>query len=179
MRRFFGAWEAQFGRPLLNKNNSLNLCASLVAEALPRAHFLLVQRDPIFLAQSLLEARRFIHGSERIPYGLDDPQRPAAAVDPLADVCRQVRFHLERGRAECQKIGVERCWEVSYEAFCADPVTLVARVGREILGLDLDREALACRLPSLHPSRARRLSEESLRRLEEELSPLRSTGAGS
>ncbi|MGH7701967.1 MAG: sulfotransferase, partial [Gemmatimonadales bacterium] len=40
MRRFFGALEQATGKPLVNKNNSLNACANVVARTLEGSHFL-------------------------------------------------------------------------------------------------------------------------------------------
>lgn len=70
MRRFVGATEAFFGRPLVAKNNALHASAHLVAEALPEARFVYLEREPLALAQSLLRARLEIHGTDTIAYGL-------------------------------------------------------------------------------------------------------------
>src|SRR5207247_2461980 len=55
--RFFGAYEAAAGRPILNKSNQLATCATLLARTLPTAHFIYVHRDRAFTAQSILGAR--------------------------------------------------------------------------------------------------------------------------
>ena len=73
MVRFFNAFEAWSGLPLVAKNNNLNASASLVAEVLPDCYFLCLTREPVFLARALLRARRDIHGREDLGYGLTAP----------------------------------------------------------------------------------------------------------
>jgi hypothetical protein len=135
MRRFFGAMEETFGKPILVKNNNLNASASLIAEVLERAVFICMTRDPLFLAQSLLLARRDIHGGEDVPYGLvGGPGSGAEAGDVIEDVCRQVLYHEQVAREQQTRIGAQRFWIVRYEAFCRDPTALVGRVAVDVLG---------------------------------------------
>lgn len=136
LRRFFGAWERWSGRPLVAKNNNLNLQARAVAPELPTARFLCLERDPRSLTQSLLAARRFLHGDEATAYGLAPPG--VAGEDPFDSVCRQVRYLMEGARAEQAAVGAERFWIVGYEAFCARPAEWIERVGRELLRLPAD-----------------------------------------
>ncbi|MEO5656428.1 MAG: sulfotransferase [Nitrospiria bacterium] len=135
MRRFFGAFEQAFGKPIVNKHNSLNTRAHLVAAALPTAHFIAMTRDPVFLAQSLYKARLDILGDVRLWYGVEEDHRPQSVRDPIQDVCEQVRFHEGQLAQQQALIGPKRFWVVGYEEFCADPRRLVRRVGEEILGL--------------------------------------------
>ena len=66
MVRFFGALEQLTRYPLVTKNNNLNLQALPVAAALPTARFLVLDREPEFLAQALL-----VVGEERAALGDD------------------------------------------------------------------------------------------------------------
>lgn len=132
--RFFGALEGWTGRPLVAKNNNLNVQAQAVAAYLPTARFLCLDRDPRFLAQSLLTARLTIHGDQRAAYGL----APEAGEDetPFESVCRQVKFLREGAESQCKAVGADRFWIVRYEEFCADPSGWIMRVGSGLLGLD-------------------------------------------
>ena len=51
MQHFFQAWTATFGLPFLNKNNRNTSCIALLAEAIPQAQFVVVRRDPHYVAQ--------------------------------------------------------------------------------------------------------------------------------
>ena len=158
---FFGAYEAMHARPVVAKNNSLNLYAALVAEALPTARFVCLRRDPLFLAQSLLQARRHIHGSDSVPYGPHAPDRTETS-DPLADVCAQIRFHAERAADQQRRIGDERFCFLAYEDFCEDPAGTV-RDASAWLGVDVVPGGAPERFRA---SRQRTLPAEEFARLE-------------
>ena len=171
MEKFFGAYERWSERPLLMKNNGLIFFAPEVARYLPTASFLCLQRDPVYLAQSLLVARSYIHGDEAIPYGRDDPGRIHKS-DAVEDVCEQVRYY-EGLTEECRtELGPDRFRVVSYEEFCADPARLVNDVGENILGLPVLHE----RVPApLNVSTKQGLPDATFARLE---SLLGSQGTG-
>lgn len=131
MASFFGSLEAAYGRPVLSKNNGLNACAHLIADALPTAQFVCMDRDPVFLAQSLLRARREIHGTDDSPYGLHGGRRDA---DPVTDVVTQVRWHHDLAARQEAAIGTARFHRVSYEAFCANPAATVRELADRVFG---------------------------------------------
>lgn len=133
MRRFFAACDRQFDRPLVNKNNSLNLSAHLIAECLPQAHFICMTRDPRHLAQSLYRARCDIHGAPGAAYGVAAPSA-ADGGDPIRSVCAQAAFYDDINERQRRRLGNERFWLTSYEEFCRAPGELVRRVAREIMG---------------------------------------------
>ena len=135
MRRFFGAMEQLFGKPILVKNNNLNACASLVAEVFDQAVFICMTREPLYLAQSLLRARLDIHGGEDVPYGLTgSADSSSGALDAIEDVCRQALYHERLAREQQNRIGPRRFWIVRYETFCQNPSDLVEAVAVNVLG---------------------------------------------
>lgn len=140
MRQFFAAWTAAAGRPLVAKCNHLNASAHLVAEALPEAVFICVERDPLWLGQSLLKAREFMYGDRRRPYGVAGIE--SACGDDVESVARQVRLHGELAARQERLIGPARFWRVRYEEFCRDPAAIVRRVGRALIGQSADELAL-------------------------------------
>jgi len=143
MRRFFGAYEAAFGRPVLNKNNGLATCATVIARTLPTAHFLFIRRAPAFAVQSILGAREMIQGSRDAPYGVSDPAyRRGKRVDAIEEVCAQVLYHERKMEEQRREIGPDRFWVVEYETFCPAPHRIVERVANDVLGIEVDREAL-------------------------------------
>ncbi len=170
MRRFFAAVEQYSGKPLVNKNNSLNTCANFVAESLDTARFVCLQRDPVYLAQSLLLAREFMYANNQVSYGIagDDRER----LDPIEDVCRQVMFHRHCVEKQLELVGSERFLVLSYEDFCADPAASVAMIAERYLDLDLSVATLAETLPPLRSSTTRRIDEESFARIESTLAQL-------
>lgn len=162
MRRFFGAMERLAGRPFVGKNNNLNLQAGAVGKAMPTARFLCLTRDPLFLAQALLRARREIHGADDMTYGLPAPEPPGA--DPIESVCRQVVYHQRGALAQQALLGPERFRFLAYEEFCADPAAtvLLAAGNLGIAEHDVCPVAPATRFS---PSNRARLSEGEFARL--------------
>ena len=130
--RFFAALGDAAGKPVIAKNNNLNAFADVMASAVPGALILCLRRRPEFLAQSLLQARREIHGSVARGYGVQDAGNGGAAGEPVPSVCAQVAF-LDRMAQEMRaRVGPERFWIVDYEEFCRSPGTLVAAVAAKL-----------------------------------------------
>jgi hypothetical protein len=174
MARFFHAYLSVLGKPLLHKHNDLSMCASAVAEALLKAHFICMTRDPAYLAQSLLIARTEIQGGIHIRYGVHDPHLPESD-DYVEDVCRQVLFHERLLRTQEKRIGPQRFWIVSYEEFCAKPYELVKRVSEHILGKALDSKASNMTLPPLQCSNTIKVAPDIFARIEHTLQRLQHT----
>ncbi len=147
MFEFFSALEEYSEQALLNKNNSLNTFAQLVAEVLPNSYFICLDRDPIYLAQSHFIARKFIHGDESTPYGILGDSTPAE--DPIDDICKQVNFHKRCALRQQRKIGSDRFLILSYEDFCARPAHWICKLSEQILGRKLDRNNLSTKLTPL------------------------------
>lgn len=146
MQRFFSAVEQFSGKALVNKNNALNTYANLVAGALDTAYFICLDRDPAYLAQSQLIASNFIHGDERIPYGVHfdtiNEHMGEQILDPIEQVCNQVLHHKEMLLKQQELIGSKRFVIVPYEDFCADPAKWVCKISDEIMKQPLDVEVL-------------------------------------
>lgn len=137
MSGFFGAFERETGMPVVAKNNALNACAHLVAEALPTARFICLQRSRESLALSLYKARLDIHGDATVPYGLttSTARRPHDATE---DVCRQVLYHERLAHEQQRRLGAGRFMVVHYEDICRSPRDFVETVGRTFLGVTPD-----------------------------------------
>jgi sulfotransferase family protein len=163
MSAFFGALERETDRPLLCKNNALNVSAHLVAQALPTARFVCIERSRESLALSLLMARLEIHGDPRVPYGIASPDH-RAADHPIEDVCRQVLYHESMVRWQAERLGQERFMRVRFEDVCRDPRAFVTAVGQRVLGETPDFDATD---PELAPfsTTPRKDTEDLLRRI--------------
>ncbi len=123
---FFSAFCEHYQQPLVNKVNRLNTCADQVAELLPNARIICLDRHPVYLAQSLYVAREEIMGDLSLPYGTCHPDRNLD--DPVDDVCRQVEYFQSLAKAQQAAIGAERFSIVSYDQFCENPAALLETV---------------------------------------------------
>jgi hypothetical protein len=129
---FFAAFGEAEQKPVVAKNNNLNAFADVIACAFPDALILCLRRSPEYLAQSLLQARREIHGSVSRGYGVQDTGNGSTNDDPVPSVCAQVAF-LDRMAEDMRaRIGAERFWFVDYEEFCRSPGTLVSAVAAKL-----------------------------------------------
>ena len=173
MRRFFGAFEAAFGGPIINKNNALAICADVIGAALPTSHFVCIRRQPLYAVQSILGTREFIQGKREAPYGVGDPAYTAPpGSNPIEEVCAQV-LYTERRMAELQKtLGPKRFWVIEYEEFCEAPHVVVERVADEILGITIDSGAVRAAMPPLKSTNKSKLSPHEHERIEATLARL-------
>jgi hypothetical protein len=172
MRRFFGAMEQLYCKPILAKNNNLNACAALVAEVFQHAFFICMTRDPRFLAQSQLRARLEIHGRGDVPYGLTLESAEASGSSPavIEDVCRQILYHQQLAREQLERIGPERFWIVEYETFCRNPSGLVEAVANKVLGQPCSADAR--QLPAFRLFNSIRIEPDRFREIEVTLARL-------
>lgn len=176
MIRFFGALEQISQKPLVNKNNSLNTRAKAIADIFENSYFICMRRDPIFLAQSLLQARIDIRGDVHFGLWVDNPNKPKnQSTDYVEDVCDQVMFHERKIQEQQQIIGSERFWIVSYEEFCRRPEELVKRVSEQILNQRIDIEGLRATLKPFDVSNKIRLDPELFEKIEHTLIRLKRT----
>jgi hypothetical protein len=175
MRRFFSAWTATFDRPLLNKNNRNTDCIRLLARVFPEAYFVVVRRDPVYVAQSLVIARQHVQGDKGRRWGLRslDQEPGTEALGYIDSVCRQVVDIERRLTADCQAVSAARIIEVSYEAFCERPADAIGAVARRVWGTSADPVKASRQLdPVGQSTNVPRLSSEELARIQQQLEAL-------
>jgi hypothetical protein len=144
MRRFFGAWTAAFDRPFLNKNNRNADCIALLGRTLPEARFVVVRRDPVYVAQSLLIARQQIQGDKSRRWGLRSRDQ-AADQGPLGyvdSVCLQIADIERRITEGCATLAPDRVVPVGYERFCERPGDTIGAIADRALGITLETSGI-------------------------------------
>ena len=145
MKQFFNVWLNVSKKPFINKNNRNSLCAPMFDAVFDNIYFVEIYRNPIYVAQSLILARRFVQGNQKIGWGLlsndtTESEDPMAYID---DVCKQVfevNEIIDQNRA---KIHPKKYFRVSYEEFCQNPAALVQIIGLEALKTTIDAPGLA------------------------------------
>jgi hypothetical protein len=114
--------SAVYRAPFLAKNTWHSFRLAALQDALPRALFLIVTRDPILVAQSMLRNRRDRIGDAREPFAVRPPEMLAmgslASVDHVA---YQIVFTLEAIARARRQLGVERFLTLDYVDFCRNP----------------------------------------------------------
>jgi len=168
LRQFFSAWVNTFDKPFLNKNNRNTACVQLLAETLPQATFIIIRRESLFVAQSLIEARLQVQGTKHCPWGLGSVNEHEQTNDPLGyveDVCNQIQSIENRLDQQLLTIDSSRYIEVGYEDFCSDPTGTLRRIREAIPGLRLREERMEADLNPFTVSSTLRISKEEYDRI--------------
>ena len=117
------------GKPVLFKTVVNTGRLGPIAAALPEALFLVVWRDPVDVAHSLLEARKKVHGSYEPWWSLEPPGIDELRSRPTGEqVVEQVVRTYEHLAADRAAIGAERFCDVEYEALCDAPRTALGAI---------------------------------------------------
>jgi len=161
------ALERAFSRPLAMKAMIANWNIPVLDALFDRAVFVHVRRDPLYSAQSLLEARERFFGDRRRWYSFKPPQfNKLELLDPIEQVAGQVMLTRRAIDKGLEGIAEDRRLEVEYEAFCADPTGLFTTLRRCLARQEFDMQ------PDYHGPRAFptcnkwRLGERDRRRLQ-------------
>jgi len=175
MRHFFRAWTQTFGLPFLNKNNRNTMCINLLAEALPEAHFVVVRRDPVYVAQSLIHARQSIQGDKRAKWGLKS-RDVHSAREPLGyidDICDQLIEIEVRLRTQLEQVAPSRIHAIQYETFCSQPEEFLESLCESIPGIYLNRKAMDTQISEFEASKRLSVSDEELKRIRNRFAEVR------
>jgi hypothetical protein len=168
MNQFLTAWTVAFDKPFLNKNNRNAFAIELLAQHLPNASFVVVRRNPMYVAQSLIIARQNVQGDKTKGWGLQSTSS-GASDDPLSyvdDVCRQiVSIDTEMNR-QLGTVAAERIVEITYEGFCEDPTYSIRQVASKIAGLERNPRLSLDDLPAFEVSSKLTISTEEQSRIQ-------------
>jgi hypothetical protein len=133
------------GRPLLFKNLYCTLRLEPIAAALPEAAFVLIRRDLVGNAHSILEARKRIHGDYAAWWSAEPPEiewlRTLPPEEQAVEQVRTVEAVAERTRVASP----DRFLELRYEELCGDPRAAVDEVEAFLagLGIPVNRRSIA------------------------------------
>ena len=121
--------QSAFDAPFVNKwpVNSGRLLP--IAEAFPEALFIRVKRDPVFVAQSILRAKRTLLKNDK-EWVSAKPRNHNIIKhkEPLEQACEQV-FYIEKDIDRDSKfIGEEKFMSVHYEEICKSPHRVMGEI---------------------------------------------------
>ena len=120
--RAIGRIERVFDRPFVDKNHRFNQWLPALNALCPNALFLIIVRDPVSVALSMLRARKELFG--RFGYWLHEKPLSYAAPDNATNeqqVVYQVRGILDDMRNYMETIGPKRFVIIHYEDLCNNP----------------------------------------------------------
>ncbi|NND13027.1 MAG: sulfotransferase [Acidimicrobiia bacterium] len=155
--QFFDAWRALHPMAVINKNNRNTAQMPGLSKSIAGVRFVVVHRDPVYVAQSLIEARQMVQGSTDIGWGL----AARSGGDPVEDVVRQV----QQIGALIENDAPTRAIHIDYEHLCEDPATVIKTIAEEA---SIPLRNLGDVLP-MKPANTDRLGRPLLDRLRAEL----------
>jgi len=142
------AWHNHFKKPLLNKNNRNTLCIKEFEEAMGRqVKYVVIERDPVYVIQSLIKSREAVQGDKRVGWGLgaNESSEALAEKDPfyyVDEICDQVFSVNEHLDTELQQVDADRYLRITYEEFCQSPTRIVNEVSKLIFEEEVDHTQL-------------------------------------
>ena len=147
------------GRPLVFKNLLCTLRLEPIGTALPEAVFVVIRRDLVANAASVLEARRTLHGDYDTWWSAEPPEvddlRALPAHEQAVEQVRRIEALVDRDR---ERLGAHRFLELRYEELCDDPHGALAAVAGLARG-----ERLHARAASDDPGKVRPVGRERAR----------------
>jgi hypothetical protein len=130
LRRSVARFGAAAGRPIVFKNLYCSLRLEPIAAALPEALFVVIERDLLDNARSLLASRMRRSGGYAEWWSAEPPGiERLRALPPEQQVVEQVRGIAGVIASARERIGADRFLNVSYESLCEDPAATTAAIG--------------------------------------------------
>ena len=129
MQRTVSTYTSIFGGPFVNKWSVNSARIVSLADSFPDAVFLVVNRDSLEIAQSMLAARRNLWNDPYKPITSWPREFPEYRDLPyIHSVClhlRNILSSLEQGR---EKIGTHRILDIQYRRLCEDPARILTEI---------------------------------------------------
>jgi len=115
--------------PIITKNLFNTFRLNRIRSILPEARFIHIRRDPLFNAQSLLNARQKINGSENIWWSIK-PEGYMRTLDqaPEFQVLWQIK-ETEKIVHDFFRIGQPDHFNIGYEDICNDAYSTLEKIG--------------------------------------------------
>jgi len=121
LRRVLIGLTDAFSLPMLFKNLLCALRLQPLSSLLPEARFIFIQRNPLWMAQSLLLGREQIYQKKSIWWSMEPPDiQNLLRLAPEEQVVRQVDSIHRLIQRESRLIGEKRFLKIQYENFCLD-----------------------------------------------------------
>ncbi len=166
LRKGIASIEEALGRPFAAKAIMMQYNLTALAEAVRNVVFIHIRRHPLFVMQSVLEARESFYGDRTMWWSVK-PQEFAKLRDlgPFEQIAGQV-YYTERSLEEqARELPSNRWLTVDYECFCENPAATLAEIRRRFEWLDCPLPDSPAPQAQLRSSNAIRLPETDIQQL--------------
>jgi len=139
--------------PFILKSLKLSLKIEAIASAFPNAVFVHIQREPVYVIQSILLTRRSLFGDDRQWWSYRLPNHDDLIhLQPLEQIARQIKTIEEIIYQSEQRVGSTKFVHVSYETLCRFPEATLRKIESRChsngIALEKKRSATPCLKPS-------------------------------
>jgi hypothetical protein len=166
------ALQNRSGKPLFIKNLSFSLRLQVLREVLPKAKYIVVRRNPLYTAQSILLAMRKNNAPEDRVWGiLPKDFEKLAGLSPHEMVVRQVNQIEHQIFEDLKHIPEQNILYLDYEKLGAAPELVLGEV-MKLCGPGVRRRPMMP-LPEISVKNQSRLSEEEMEILKNHIKPMK------
>lgn len=159
--------------PSLFKNTYNSMRIAPLIEAFPEACFLVVRRDPIDIAQSILSARVKIQGDKERWWALQPKEVDEIKLHPYwVQIVEQVYYIYQQIESDAAQFGKDHFFDVHYEAVCENSHKSLKAIETflESRGTKL---TIRSEVPAyFQPSQDQKVSDEDLERIQQAVEAL-------
>lgn len=133
-----------FKKGFIGKEGRFTFYIDVLSKIFPTSYFVRVRRNPVYIAQSLLMARKQVQGSKYVLWGYDVRKDKSLSKSSkgdgyLKDICLQVKSIEEWIDAKFNDFDdSNRIINVDYEDFCRSPNSVVREISKRIFGNEPD-----------------------------------------
>jgi hypothetical protein len=125
--------QAVFQQPLLMKGMILNWNIPFLARIMKTAHFVFIEREILFNAQSLLSARQQFFGDKNKWYSFLPPEyEEIRSLTPEEQVVQQVAVTNRAIEEGLSQLPNDRFTKLAYEDLCQDPTAVVEEILKQL-----------------------------------------------
>ncbi|WP_372997164.1 sulfotransferase [Marinobacter sp.] len=178
LRQELASIQAVYGMPFMSKVMMLQYNLAYFMEKIPELKIVHVQRDPLYLMQSVTQARLKYYGTDKIWWSVK-PKEYSFLKDaaPATQVAGQVLYTENAIQEQLAGVSKDRWITASYEDVCANPRSFLEELAQRFSMPELIRDL--SNIESRYTSgNSIRLSEEELEHLMREYRKLRDGRSG-
>ncbi|WP_268743740.1 sulfotransferase [Methylophaga lonarensis] len=168
IRQELASIQSVYRKPFISKIMMLQYNLAYFAEKMPELKIIHVKRDPLYLMQSMSEARVKYYGSDNIWWSVK-PKEYSFLKDasPATQVAGQVLFTERAIQNQIKDLPEDRWFEVSYETVCKQPREFIVNLADRFLMPEFVRD-LSQIEATYKSGNTIRLSEHELKHLKKE-----------
>jgi hypothetical protein len=118
--------------PFLAKNLNNSMRLPLIIRTFPNACFIQIKRNPLYVAQSLILARRRLFGDQSKWFGPAPPEiKDLERMPPFEQVVMQIKLIEEHIDTDIAQLNIKRVIELDYEDLCGSKEKLMRKIAKD------------------------------------------------